>query len=67
MACLYAEGKLKENQLWIQESITGSIFEGHLQVIDGQLIPFIKGSAFVTAEAELLIDERDPFRWGIPA
>jgi 4-hydroxyproline epimerase len=67
MACLYAEGKLKENQLWIQESITGSFFAGHVQVIDGQLVPFIKGSAFVTAEAELLIDERDPFRWGIPA
>jgi 4-hydroxyproline epimerase len=67
MACLYAESQLKENQLWIQESITGSIFEGHVQLIGGQLVPFIKGSAFVTAEAELLIDERDPFRWGIPA
>jgi 4-hydroxyproline epimerase len=67
MACLYAEGKLEENQLWIQESITGSIFEGHVQVIGGQVIPFIKGSAFVTAEADLVIDERDPFCWGIPA
>lgn len=67
MACLYAEGKLNEHQLWIQESITGSIFEGHVQLIDGQLVPFIKGSAFVTSEADLLIDERDPFRWGIPA
>lgn len=67
MACLYAEGKLKENELWIQESITGSVFEGHVQVIDGQVIPFIKGKAFVTAEAELVIDERDPFCWGIPA
>jgi 4-hydroxyproline epimerase len=67
MACLYAEGKLEENQLWIQESITGSIFEGHVQVMDGQVIPFIKGTAFVTAEADLVIDERDPFRWGIPA
>jgi 4-hydroxyproline epimerase len=67
MACLYGDGKLKENQLWVQESITGSIFEGHVQVIDGQVIPFIKGAAFITAEAELVIDERDPFRWGIPA
>jgi 4-hydroxyproline epimerase len=67
MACLYADGKLKEDELWIQESITGSIFEGHVQVIDGQVVPFIKGTAFVTAEAELVIDERDPFCWGIPA
>jgi len=66
MACLYADGKLKEDQLWIQESITGSMFEGHVQVIDGQVIPFIKGTAFVTAEAELIFDERDPFCWGIP-
>jgi 4-hydroxyproline epimerase len=66
MACLYADGKLKENELWIQESITGSIFEGHVHVIEDQVIPFIKGSAFVTAEAELLIDKRDPFCWGIP-
>jgi 4-hydroxyproline epimerase len=67
MACLYADGKLKENELWIQESITGSIFEGHVQLIEGQVIPFIKGRAFVTAEAELVIDERDPFCWGISA
>jgi 4-hydroxyproline epimerase len=66
MACLYGDGKLKENQLWVQESITGSIFEGRVQVIDGQVIPFIKGAAFITAEAQLVIDERDPFCWGIP-
>lgn len=67
MACLYADGKLAENALWIQESITGSLFEGHVEVLNGEIIPFIKGSAFVTAEADLWIDERDPFCWGIPA
>ncbi len=67
MACLYADGKLKENQLWIQESVTGSVFEGHVEIIEGQVIPFIKGSAFITAESDLVIDERDPFCWGIPA
>jgi 4-hydroxyproline epimerase len=67
MACLYADGKLKQNELWIQESITGSLFEGHVEVVNGETIPFIKGWAFVTAEAELVIDERDPFCWGIPA
>lgn len=67
MACLYADGKLQQNQLWIQESITGSQFEGRVEIVNGEVIPFIKGSAFVTAEADLVIDERDPFCWGIPA
>lgn len=67
IACLHADGKLKENELWIQESITGSLFEAHVERRDCQIIPFIKGWAFVTSEADLVIDERDPFRWGIPA
>lgn len=67
MACLYANGKLAEKQLWIQESITGSLFEGHVEIVNGEIIPSIKGSAFVTSEADLVIDERDPFCWGIPA
>jgi 4-hydroxyproline epimerase len=67
IACLYADGKLKENELWIQESITGSFFEAHVECADGKIIPFVKGWAFVTSEADLVIDERDPFRWGIPA
>lgn len=67
MACLFTDGKLRENQPWIQESITGSIFEGHVELIEGQIIPFIRGAAFVTSEATLVIDEHDPFCWGIPA
>jgi 4-hydroxyproline epimerase len=67
MACLYGDGKLEEKQLWIQESITGSRFEGHIEIVNGEIVPFIKGSAFVTSDADLLIDERDPFCWGIPA
>ena len=67
MACLYADGKLKEGEKWIQESITGSMFQGHIEVIDSKIIPFIQGSAFVTSEACLILDERDPFCWGIPA
>ena len=67
MACLYADGKLKEGQVWRQESIVGSIFEGSIKVVDGQVWPSIKGSAFVNAEAELILDERDPFCLGIRA
>jgi 4-hydroxyproline epimerase len=65
LACLYADGKLKAGETWRQESIVGSVFEGSVAERDGQLIPTIKGSAFVNAEAELILDERDPFCWGI--
>ena len=65
MACLYADGKLAEGQIWVQESIIGSLFEGSVAVRDGVIYPRIKGSAFVNAESTLLIDDRDPFGWGI--
>jgi 4-hydroxyproline epimerase len=67
MACLFADGLLKPGDVWKQESITGSLFEGRIEIVDGSVIPFIRGSAFVTSEAELVLDERDPFCWGIPA
>jgi len=65
MACLYADGKLKEGQVWRQEGIAGGVFEGHIRVTNGRVYPSIKGSAFVNAEATLILDERDPFCWGI--
>jgi len=65
LACLYADGKLKEGQLWKQESIVGSIFEGSVHVRDGKIYPSIKGQAFVNAEAELVFDPQDPFCMGI--
>jgi len=67
LACLYADGKLREGQVWRQESIVGSIFEGQVRVIDGQVIPTISGEAWVMAEGHLLIDDRDPFGDGITA
>ena len=66
MGCLYSDGNLSEGETWIQESITGSIFQGHVEIINGEIIPFIRGSAFVTSEASLMLDETDPFCWGIP-
>jgi 4-hydroxyproline epimerase len=65
LACLYADGKIEEGEVWRQESITGSVFEGTVQVVDSELIPTIKGSAFVTAEATLILNPDDPCRWGI--
>jgi 4-hydroxyproline epimerase len=65
LACLYAAGKLTEGQIWRQESIVGSVFEGSIAVAGDKIIPTIRGSAFVNAEADLILDERDPFCMGI--
>jgi 4-hydroxyproline epimerase len=65
LACLYADGKLRPGQVWRQESIVGSVFEGTVSVVDGQIYPEITGSAYVNAEADLILDERDPFIYGI--
>jgi 4-hydroxyproline epimerase len=65
LACLYADGKLKPGEVWRQESIVGSIFEGAVRVDDGRILPSIKGSAFITSDANMIVDPRDPFRFGI--
>jgi 4-hydroxyproline epimerase len=65
LACLFADGKLGEGQVWKQESIVGSVFEGTVSVHDNLVHPRIKGSAFITAESDLILDERDPFCTGI--
>jgi 4-hydroxyproline epimerase len=65
LACLFADGKLTEGDIWRQESIVGSVFEGSIRVVDGQVIPSIKGSACITGEATLILNPDDPFCWGI--
>jgi 4-hydroxyproline epimerase len=67
LACLYADGKLKPGQLWNQESIVGSLFQGSISVRDGKVYPSIRGSAYVNADAELILDSKDPFCLGIRA
>ena len=67
LACLYADGKIKPGQVWKQESIVGSVFEGSVRVQDGKVYPSITGRAFVNAEAELVLDPQDPFCMGIRA
>ena len=68
LACLAADGKLDEGATWVQESIIGSKFMGSFKWHDreaGKILPCITGTAFVNAESVLLLDERDPFCWGI--
>ena len=67
LACLSADGKLSPGQIWRQESVIGTIFEGTYQLAGaGSVIPTITGSAFVTAKGEIVFDENDPFQFGIP-
>jgi 4-hydroxyproline epimerase len=65
LACLFADGKLEAGEVWRQEGIVGSVFEGSVQLVDGELVPTIKGSAFVTAEATLILNAADRYCWGI--
>ncbi|MEM2293616.1 MAG: proline racemase family protein [Nitrososphaerota archaeon] len=66
IACLIADGKLKPGEVWRQESIIGSCFEAWGEINDlGQIIPFIRGNAYITAETTLLFHPRDPFKYGI--
>jgi 4-hydroxyproline epimerase len=67
LACLYEDGKLPAGKVWRQESIVGSLFEGHVDIVDGAVRPTIRGRAYVNAESTLIIDDSDPFRWGIAA
>ncbi len=73
LACLAADGKLAAGATWRQESIVGSIFEGSWQpdattipeATGPVIIPTITGSAWVTGEANLILQPSDPFRAGI--
>ena len=66
MACLVADGKLNPRELWRQEGILDSVFLGRVELDGDRILPYITGSAYVTAESSLIFDPRDPFRNGIP-
>ena len=65
IACLAADGKLAPGEIWRQASVIGSVFEASYTVEDGQVVPTIRGRAHLSAEATLLIEDSDPFAWGI--
>jgi 4-hydroxyproline epimerase len=59
--------------VWTQASVIGSTFQASYEradasaAEDARIIPTLRGSAYVCAEATLLIDDADPFAWGIRA
>jgi 4-hydroxyproline epimerase len=68
LACLAADHELAPGEVWRQESILGTVFEAEFELDAGhpdRVIPLITGSAHVTAEATLILDDRDPLQWGI--
>ncbi|MFV3371195.1 4-hydroxyproline epimerase [Pseudomonas sp. NY15435] len=69
LACLAADGKLAAGDTWRQASVIGSQFEGRFEWAgepsEGRIIPTIRGRANISAEATLLLEEDDPFAWGI--
>lgn len=67
LACLAADNKLKPNQTWRQASVTGSEFEAYYELENDAIRPYIRGRAYLSADTTLIIDENDPFAWGINA
>ena len=65
LACLFADGKLEEGEIYKQESIVGSVFAGSVRIADDKIFPSIKGTAFVISAATLILDESHPLCWGI--
>ena len=66
LACLAADGKLKPGEVWVQESIVGSLFECSYQALeDRRIAPSVTGRAYICGQGELLLDNDDPFRNGI--
>jgi 4-hydroxyproline epimerase len=66
MACLYADGKLAPGDIWIQEGILGTFFEGKIAgAPNGRVHPEITGRAWITGESKLLFQSNDPFAAGI--
>jgi 4-hydroxyproline epimerase len=67
LAVLYERGQLELGDIWRQESVTGSLFTCWLEERDGDLIPNIRGRAWVTGRTTLLFDPTDELRAGIAA
>ncbi|MCI4342549.1 MAG: proline racemase family protein [Thermoplasmata archaeon] len=65
VACLMADGRLRDGQVWRQEGILGTVFEVRADRVGDELRPRIRGSAYITGEGDLLFDSRDPFVEGV--
>ena len=79
LACLAADNLLAPGETWTQQSIIGSIFSASYQAADvlsnahsshdnyphHTIVPTIRGYAYICAETTLIVQDSDPFKWGI--
>lgn len=68
LACLAADGKLREGESWIQESVIGSRFHAQYRWLNrdkGEIAPTITGTAYIMAETVQVMEPADDFAWGI--
>src|SRR5471032_2022286 len=61
LACLADDDRLQPGQIWRQASVIGSEFEGSYEHQGERIVPTIRGRAFISAEASLIIEQDDPF------
>ncbi|MFT5657592.1 MAG: 4-hydroxyproline epimerase [Gammaproteobacteria bacterium] len=69
MAQWVAQGKLKQGDEFIHESIIGSLFKGRVEAMTrvgefDAIIPSVAGWAMITGHNTIFIDDRDPFAHG---
>ncbi len=66
LACLYDAGKLKPGSIWRQSSILKTVFSGRIEPLEGnRVIPIVTGRAWVNSQSVMIIDQDDPFAFGI--
>ena len=69
MAALYGKGELKLGERFLNESITGTVFEGRLDRsvrVGGfdAVVPKITGNAYIIGINQWIIDPDDPLKFG---
>ena len=69
LATLHAKGELKEGELFVYESILGTLFKGRVVGTDkvadyDAIIPEITGAAYITGFNHFVIDDEDPVKYG---
>jgi len=60
VACLVADGRLAPGSSWVQESVLGTRFVATYEMVDGEIVPTITGSAHVTFDGWIVLDPADP-------
>jgi proline racemase len=69
MAMLHQLGRLKENEVFYQESITGALFEGRVSGLTKvgdmpAVLPEVKGKAYLMGMGTLILDPADSLKHG---